>query len=118
MGAAARRPGHSGGARGAAFGGPPSGSAKQMKTAGYAGGGEVGHLALVGWLSIQPKMTRRPRESVKDWDAMKLCEASTMPAVPSHVQFHAASQCPVLALAPKPGERVLELASAPGGKSS
>ena len=50
---------------------------------------------MVGWLSIQPKMTRRPRESVKDWDAMKLCEASTMPAVPSQVQFHAASQCPV-----------------------
>ena len=30
----------------------------------------------------------------------------------------AASQCPVLALDPKPGERILELCAAPGGKSS
>jgi len=44
-------------------------------------------------------------------------------ATPEYLAGHymlqsAASQCPVLALAPAPGERILELAAAPGGKSS
>jgi len=56
--------------------------------------------------------------------ALKITESSVpVGATPEYLAGHymlqsAASQCPVLALAPEPGERVLELAAAPGGKSS
>ncbi|KAH8098287.1 rRNA (cytosine-C5-)-methyltransferase [Aureococcus anophagefferens] len=56
--------------------------------------------------------------------ALKITESSVpVGATPEYLAGHymlqsAASQCPVLALGPEPGERVLELAAAPGGKSS
>ena len=56
--------------------------------------------------------------------ALKINESQVpVGATPEYLGGHymlqsAASQCPVLALAPQSGERILELAAAPGGKSS
>jgi ribosomal RNA methyltransferase Nop2 len=61
-----------------------------------------------------------------DWSkvAVKVTESSIpIGATPEYLAGHymlqaASSMCPVMALAPQPGERVLDMAAAPGGKTS
>ena len=61
-----------------------------------------------------------------DWSkvAIKVTESSIpIGATPEYLAGHymlqaASSMCPVMALAPQPGERVLDMAAAPGGKTS
>ncbi|CAM9331116.1 unnamed protein product [Chrysoparadoxa australica] len=65
-------------------------------------------------------------EPLAPWSKVGLkITASQVPvgATPEYLAGHymlqsAASMCPVIALAPKPGERVLDMAAAPGGKTS